>query len=370
MADAPSRRSGPVPAPDVSGDRASSAWPAELHPISTSSSAQYGDPWSPDEWPPDERYPPERYQNHDRRPTEGQAFPLGVSAPSAGPDESYGEPRSRSVEPPWPGPQAEPATPRRRASGRLWAVGVGGVIAVVVAVVVTQVVTGRFAETSSMEAGATSSQTGPTGRTVTSTAVSLSKGPVRTSVGELLAVESDFPRRTGYSYQVVDPSGGVPPTGEDGRLSDCDRLVWPAKEFPGIVQGRASYSSTPDSGYFATRIYMRELPAWGNEFRTTLAGCRSLTITDSRSRFVTTHTPLTLTGATGELHGYRDVTVDNPISGGAATTSERHYLLGVVRGVSFAVAAGAGAGNGYPDSLDKALVVLYENQLRRIVDAP
>ncbi len=360
MADAPSRRSGPVPEPRVSGAPAPSAWPAELHPNSADSYSQQGDPWSPHE-----RYPYVPSPNalsHGRRPAEGQAFPLGVGVQSSEPAESNGG----GGEPTW----QDSAVPRRRASGRLWAIAGGGVVAVVVAaVVLTQVVTDRFTEASSMGAGARSSPTGSTSRTVTSAAASLSKGPVRTSVGELLVVESDFPRRSGYSYQVVDPSGGVPPAGEDGRLGECDRLVWPAKEFPGIVQGRASYSSTPDSGYFATRIYMRELPGWGREFNATLAGCRSLTTTDGGNRSEITHTPLTLTGSSGELHGYRAVTVENPRSG-SATTSERHYLLGVVRGVSFAVAAGPGDGNAYPDSLDQGLVTLYENQLRRILDAP
>ncbi len=198
-------------------------------------------------------------------------------------------------------------------------------------------------------------------------------GPVSSPVSDLLATASDFPSETGYRYKVVDLSGSFSPTSEPGDSDACSQLMWPDLQYPGVVEGVANYvPAERDSGKptYRTDIYMRDLPAWGAEFDSTLSGCPHFNVEDSDSNHEATLAPLDVTAAHGDHHGYTTTTVRIPKDGGTTTRSVSHALTTTLRGVSFSVEATSDSDSADWDAIDKNLAELFNNQRQRILDAP
>lgn len=304
--------SGRVPEPGTNGEGARSAWP----------DAQFVND----------------------RPPMGREYPLNGYSASHGVSRFDGHEGGRggatwSLYP--SAEQVHPAVPEsvgRARSGAVWVLSVCGVIVVaVVSVVVTLAATGRFADR---------------------------EGAVAASdIHDLLARAVDFPQlQEGRHHYTVYPIDARSPTdSEENSIDDCDRLVDPEDEYPGVVYGVSRYysaSSGPYGASFEAKVFMRELKAWDAEFTNVLAGCPKKRTDTS----VDTHyTPYSISGIDGEAHVYQARRGD----------SDRRVpvIVGVAQGVSIEVSVHAGEGKSYTPSLERDLVTLYNNQLRRILDA-
>lgn len=197
-------------------------------------------------------------------------------------------------------------------------------------------------------------------------------GPVSSPVSALLATASDFPSESGYRYKVVDLSGAFSPTSEPGDSDACSQLMWPDLPYPGIVEGMANYvpgGGDSEKPRYSTDIYMRELPAWGAEFDSTLAGCTHFNVEDSDSNHEATLAPLDVAAAHGDHHGYSTTTVRSPKDGGTTSQSVSHALTTTLRGVSFSVEATSDSDSADWDAIDQNLAELFNNQRQRILDA-
>lgn len=88
--------------------------------------------------------------------------------------------------------------------------------------------------------------------------------PVTAPVSDLLVRQSEFPSIGGNQYSQDDSAQGYT-AARRGPIDACDRLMWPAKEYPDVVHRSAYYDPPPEHGgqSMAATIFMHELPSLG-----------------------------------------------------------------------------------------------------------
>ncbi|WP_179475846.1 hypothetical protein [Mycolicibacterium vinylchloridicum] len=201
-----------------------------------------------------------------------------------------------------------------------------------------------------------------------------------TSVTDLLAKSSDFPHIGDNRYVISDLSRSSSPD-RKGALDACDKLMWPEKEYSDLVFQSAYYSPPPEHGgqSMDATIYMRDLPALGQDFDATVRDCPSFDIQSTEYGSSgepigtgidrTSLTQWDIPGVAGEHHGYKVSAADISSLGTSYTSPDEYRLVGKLRGITFVVSFFDGMGDG-PATAGRDLATLFENQRQRILDAP
>jgi hypothetical protein len=258
------------------------------------------------------------------------------------------------------------AAPTGRRLPAQWVAGFAAVLVLIASAVAIGINTTGTSETSSLD--------------TTPTTSTLSRVSASTSVTDLLARPSDFPPIGDNRYDLSDPSQNHIPA-RSGPLDACDRLMWPEKEYPDLVHRSAYYDPPSEHGgqSMTATVYMRELPALGPDFDTTVNDCpgfdTQLTEFSSSSESIgtaidrTTLAALDIPGVDGEHHGYRVSEVHISSSGPSSTSPDEHRLVGILRGVTFVVSVFDGRDLGAA-AIDRDLATLFNNQRHRILGAP